>query len=239
MNMKEAHHQQLADALPEGVNWHDPLTPSIAQSICQAALAAVPAQEPIEISKQLREYAADSGYSHNDYADTMLAAASEIERCAARLGASQAQQTAQEPAPTMSQFASKADYEAAIAEPVKQDELKAKLCANMIRYLGATKTQAKAIVDGVFDGEHTINQADLEPVKQESKWMPIETAPKDGTKIIILCSHEESGNTEVVDAWFENSWKRIDYYRNTYWYMTIYKLLGWMPLPLPPVEVKE
>lgn len=47
---------------------------------------------PTDISKQLREYAADSGHSHNDYADTMLAAASEIERCAARLAASQAQQ---------------------------------------------------------------------------------------------------------------------------------------------------
>lgn len=38
------------------------------------------AQQPTDLSKQLREYAADSGYSHNDYADTMLAAASEIER---------------------------------------------------------------------------------------------------------------------------------------------------------------
>lgn len=37
-------------------------------------------QQPTDLSKQLREYAADSGYSHNDYADTMLAAASEIER---------------------------------------------------------------------------------------------------------------------------------------------------------------
>lgn len=83
--------------------------------------------QPTDISKQLREYAADSGYSHNDYADTMLAAAFEIERyyvgmlawkktaetkdrklsqeiesriserCAARLESSQAQQPAQEP----------------------------------------------------------------------------------------------------------------------------------------------
>lgn len=50
------------------------------------------AQQPTDLSKQLREYAADSGYSHNDYADTMLAGASEIERCAAILTASQAQQ---------------------------------------------------------------------------------------------------------------------------------------------------
>lgn len=42
-------------------------------------------QQPTDLSKQLREYAADSGYSHNDYADTMLAAASEIERCTERV----------------------------------------------------------------------------------------------------------------------------------------------------------
>lgn len=41
-------------------------------------------QQPTDLSKQLREYAADSGYSHNDYADTMLAAASEIDRCIER-----------------------------------------------------------------------------------------------------------------------------------------------------------
>ncbi len=90
--------------------------------LLETALASQ-AQQPTDLSKQLREYAADSGYSHNDYADTMLAAASEIERyyggmiawkktaetkdrklsqeienriserCAARLVASQAQQT--------------------------------------------------------------------------------------------------------------------------------------------------
>ena len=42
-------------------------------------------QQPTDLSKQLREYAADSGYSHNDYADTMLAAASEIERYTERV----------------------------------------------------------------------------------------------------------------------------------------------------------
>lgn len=56
----------------------------------QAGLASQ-AQQPTDLSKQLREYAADSGYSHNDYADTMLAAASEIERCAEILAAAQAQ----------------------------------------------------------------------------------------------------------------------------------------------------
>lgn len=35
---------------------------------------------PTDISKRLREYASNPGYSHNDYADTMRAAAEEIER---------------------------------------------------------------------------------------------------------------------------------------------------------------
>lgn len=64
------------------------------QQLESLPFAASQAQQPTELSKQLREYAADSGYSHNDYADTMLAAASEIER----LTASQAQQPTQEPA---------------------------------------------------------------------------------------------------------------------------------------------
>jgi len=45
----------------------------------------------------------------------------------------------------------KAGYKAALSN----SELKAKLVVNMIKYLGATKTQAKEIVDGVFDGEET------------------------------------------------------------------------------------
>lgn len=65
------------------------------------------------------------------------------------------------------------------------EDQRAKLVANMLKYLGATKTQAKAIVDGVFDGERTINGSDLQSqAQQESQWMPIEAAPKN-TKIIV------------------------------------------------------
>jgi len=38
------------------------------------------AKKPTDISARLREYADNNGYSHNDYADTMRAAADEIER---------------------------------------------------------------------------------------------------------------------------------------------------------------
>lgn len=49
----------------------------------EKAAAPVQAQEPrkpTDISQRLREYAGNNGYSHNDYADTMRAAADEIER---------------------------------------------------------------------------------------------------------------------------------------------------------------
>jgi hypothetical protein len=56
----------------------------------QSSPATLPAQDkdasaggqskPTDISDCLREYAGNSGYSHNDYADTMRAAADEIER---------------------------------------------------------------------------------------------------------------------------------------------------------------
>jgi len=53
------------------------LRDSLRQSLAQ------PAQEPrnpTDISTRLLEYASNPGYSHNDYADTMRAAAEEIER---------------------------------------------------------------------------------------------------------------------------------------------------------------
>lgn len=46
-------------------------------------------------------------------------------------------------------------------------EKRANLAANMVHYLGATKTQAKALIDGVIDGEHTISKSDLLPQPQQ------------------------------------------------------------------------
>jgi len=54
----------------------------------------------------------------------------------------------------------------AAAPEYQEPDIRAKLAINMIKYLGATKTQAKAIIDGVFDGEHTINESDLKCQEQ-------------------------------------------------------------------------
>lgn len=46
----------------------------------------------------------------------------------------------------------------AVAPECQEPDIRAKLAVNMIKYLGATKTQAKAIIDGVFDGENTVKE---------------------------------------------------------------------------------
>ena len=224
--------------------------------IWQAALSAVPAQEPDYNDIQLAELImSDCGLS-------TLNSESLVERIAGRIAKHIAQQPAQEPARTklspmpteenprqwyfdcddlyidvehlngeVSIFVKvrkdgsigwKELIEKPLQEPVKQDELKAKLCTNMIRYLGATKTQAKAIVDGVFDGEHTINQADLEPVKQESKPSIDDIQSLVDASVIMLewcVKNVKAWNFSEYD-WLHRSTERVK------------KLL-------PPVEVKE
>ncbi len=60
-------------------------------------------------------------------------------------------------------------------------------------------------------------------------WMPIETAPKDGT--VILLGHEAA----VFDGWWyeaESAW--VDGERNMYDDYCHYNPTHWQPLPEPP-----
>ncbi len=57
-------------------------------------------------------------------------------------------------------------------------------------------------------------------------WLNIETAPKDGTRIL---AHE----TGVVDRAYWDNDRKGWYTHGTLWYPT-----DWMPLPLPPSNKK-
>lgn len=70
-------------------------------------------------------------------------------------------------------------------------------------------------------------------------WQPIESAPKDGTKILVgrfveKCPHGANGRM-AVDYW-HNSGQKYGFtgfarFNNSYWPAT-----HWMPLPPPPQE---
>jgi hypothetical protein len=86
-----------------------------------------------------------------------------------------------------------------------------------------------------------------EPVKQES-WMPIETAPKDGSEVLLmvksragikkgfLVGHYMGGGHCIEDhPPIDSGW----YFWNGRMFDKESEPTHWMPLPLPPVEVKE
>ena len=62
-----------------------------------------------------------------------------------------------------------------------------------------------------------------------STWDPIETAPKDGTRILVYREFERGyENRRIgVDFFKEGNW-----YKSRLWMPPIY----WMPLPTPPVD---
>lgn len=62
-------------------------------------------------------------------------------------------------------------------------------------------------------------------------WKPIDTAPKDGT--VILLGHSEA----VFDGWwdtYDNAW--VDGETNGYGDLRSYDPTHWQPLPAPPKE---
>jgi hypothetical protein len=63
-------------------------------------------------------------------------------------------------------------------------------------------------------------------------WQPIETAPKDGTRILLL-----TGRTEVaVGRWLDNSHTRMPWAGWTTDLGPSSRATHWMPLPRPPSE---
>lgn len=74
----------------------------------------------------------------------------------------------------------------------------------------------------------------------DSTWMPIESAPKDGTKILLVCMDAKSSDTQhrvgtmAVDFWHDGTkhgfvgWGKFN---SRYWPAT-----HWMPLPSLPAH---
>jgi hypothetical protein len=67
------------------------------------------------------------------------------------------------------------------------------------------------------------------------EWQPIETAPKDGSNVLVI----EAGNSVPVVAYWDND---MDGGWWGYWQteqLNPHKPTHWMPLPAPPVAGNE
>ncbi len=72
-------------------------------------------------------------------------------------------------------------------------------------------------------------------------WQPIETAPMDGTEVILRLVFRDGTErpVEVVNGWYEGSWRRICHNTNSYRYFSLGNVTHWMPPPEPPVEERR
>jgi len=82
-----------------------------------------------------------------------------------------------------------------------------------------------------------------EQEKNQYKWQPIETAPKDGTVILVINGEEEGHYTSSFQIGTA-SWDRS--YSGYYWLsnaccdgVSYYIPTHWMPLPNPPQQQLE
>ena len=73
-----------------------------------------------------------------------------------------------------------------------------------------------------------------------SDWQPIETAPKDGTQILLFCPvkrHESHPANFIFVGWWFSSSKEIDdgWRADQGWFPSEWlPVTNWMPLPPPP-----
>jgi hypothetical protein len=66
----------------------------------------------------------------------------------------------------------------------------------------------------------------VKELNESQQWQPIETAPKDGKRILVFCSHS---NMTIETCWLENS--GFGWWWNTH---HLNPPTHWMPLPKPP-----
>ncbi|MAO23820.1 MAG: hypothetical protein Unbinned3818contig1000_4 [Prokaryotic dsDNA virus sp.] len=64
-------------------------------------------------------------------------------------------------------------------------------------------------------------------------FQPIETAPKDGTEVVLrfVCHDGDDRPVEILNGWFDGSWRRICHNSNSYQYFSFGEVTHWMPIP--------
>ena len=71
-----------------------------------------------------------------------------------------------------------------------------------------------------------------------TKWQPIETAPKDGTIILVAIEHSNGPLLHDIVWWndYRDYWESAGY---DWKYDEVEHIFHWMPLPPPPKKGEE
>jgi hypothetical protein len=73
--------------------------------------------------------------------------------------------------------------------------------------------------------------AALERVRELTEWRPMETAPRDGTAILLV---ESFGESRVIARWVDETWASVCAYSGTFYTDDDDFYHGWLPLPPTP-----
>jgi len=67
-----------------------------------------------------------------------------------------------------------------------------------------------------------------------TKWQPIETAPKDGTAILLWCPPDDGWESFIVQGWYESGIYDRRFYNAVDENPLMPQPTHWMPLPTSP-----
>lgn len=100
----------------------------------------------------------------------------------------------------------------------------------------AALATAKKIVDldahgNFLAGDPTTENAIAALIDEAGKWQPIETAPRDGTRILGGYASTFGDIQSEIVHWFKHSYKQEAFYTDAK--TTPYWVTHWMPLPAP------
>lgn len=109
----------------------------------------------------------------------------------------------------------------------KEDLQKLKAAATAVENYGVIRSMA------LPTSEILALITEIEQARAANGWMPIETAPKDGTPILVL----KKGFHPAVARWLEGQWMtanaEANYSNGNPCYLE-WNLTHWQPLPIPP-----
>jgi hypothetical protein len=93
------------------------------------------------------------------------------------------------------------------------------------------------VADNYSSAADRIAELMAECAELKNPWQPIETAPMDGTLILLFQSDSYNQSPEPITASWDNSFGWMDNARGSWWG---FDATHWMPLPKPPtISTKE